>query len=319
MPARRADASAVAVVLSDYEGLAEPCPPASPITEAQLDAMLRAALDLAGAPPAGRGDRVLIKPNMVCCPGLSPQWGPGAVTDLRIVRSLLRWLAERDCGPITIAEGAGGWRPAPLDGWTTDWEGRFGGLSYAGIARESGATLLDLNFAETVEHHASGRTYALARAVRDCDRVVTLSPLKTNKGAGVSLAMKNLFGIAPGAVYGFPKFGLHALGPVPEMVADLFAFRPDAYGIIGGSWGVEGEGDREMRHNVLIAGADAVAVDAVGGAVMGFEINELEFLNIARRRGLGANNPGAICVRGNSIKQARRPFRRPSQWEVACR
>ena len=308
----------VAVVLSNHDALPEPCAPDATPSEAQLDAMLRAVLELAG-PPAGRGDRVLIKPNIVCCPGLSPAWGPGAVTDLRIVRSLVRWLMEAGCAGITIAEGAGGWRPAPLDGWTTDWGGEFGGLTYAGIAREFGAALLDLNTAPTVSYRAAGRSYALARAVRDCDRLVTLSPLKTNKGTGASLAMKNLFGIAPGSVYGFPKFGLHAVGPLAEIVADIWTFRPDAYGILGGSWAVEGEADTALRHNVLVAGPNCVAVDSVAAAVMGFEPGELEFLNAARRRGLGTTELRSILVRGNSIQQARRAFLRPAQWEVACK
>jgi uncharacterized protein (DUF362 family) len=301
---------AVAIVRSNAPS-AEPRP-------GEVEAMTLRALELAGPPEAGRGDRVIVKPNIVCCPGLSPQYGPGAVTDLRIVRTLVEWLVNRGCR-VTIAEGAGGWRPAPVDGWTTDWDGQFGGLSYAAIARETGAALLDLNFAETVAFRASGRVYAVPRAIRDCDRFISLSPLKTNKGAGVSLSMKNFFGIAPGSVYGFPKFGLHALGPLPELICDLYSLRPDAYALIGGPWAVEGDADLSVRHNVLIAGADCVAVDAVGAAVMGFRINELEYLRVAQARGLGATDPGAVEVRGTSILEARRLFRRPAQWEVECR
>jgi uncharacterized protein (DUF362 family) len=307
----------VAVVLSSYEGLPHRCAPDARIEERDLEAMLLTAIELAG-PPAPRGGWVIVKPNIVCCPGLSPQYGPAGVTDLRIVRSLIRYLAARRCTRITIAEGAGGWRPAPVDGWTTEWGGEFGGLTYTGIARELGAEILDLNFAETVEHRSAGRVFALPRAIRDCDALISLSPLKTNKGAGVSLAMKNLFGIAPGAVYGFPKFGLHALGPVPDLIADLFAFRPDTYGIVGGPWGVEGEADTPVHHNVLIAGSDSVAVDAVAASVMGFGPGELDFLRIAQRRTLGVTDLDSILVRGNPITQARRAFRRSAQWELAC-
>lgn len=294
-----------------------PAPEAIP-SAAEIEAMLLEVLALAGPLEAGRGDRVVVKPNIVCCPGLSPRYGPGAVTDLRIVRSLVRWLAARGCR-IVIAEGAGGWRPAPVDGWTTDWGGEFDGLSYAAIAREFDAELLDLNFAPAVEYRISGRVYTLARAIRDCDRLFSLSPLKTNKGAGISLAMKNLFGIAPGSVYGFPKLGLHALGPLPELIADIFSFRPDAWAIIGGPLGVEGDGDFTVRHNVLLAGGDAVAVDAIGAAVMGFQPPELGFLRVARARGLGTIDLDAIEVRGNTVAEARRTFRRSAQWEVACR
>jgi uncharacterized protein (DUF362 family) len=147
---------------------------------------------------------------------------------------------------------------------------------------------------------------------------VSLSPLKTNKGAGVSLAMKNLFGIAPGSLYGFPKLGLHTLGPVPELISDIFSFRPDTYGVVGGAWGVEGEADTPVHHNVLIAGANSPALDAVAAAVMGFDPAELDFLRIAECRGFGPTHPGSIRVLGNSVSEARRTFRRSAQWEASC-
>lgn len=303
----------VALVLSSLARLPEPLPPEAQPGGRQIEAMVRAALELAGAPACGRGDRVIVKPNIVCCPGLSPGYGPGGVTDLRIVRSLVEWLAGKGCR-VTIAEGAGGWGPAPLDGWTTCWDGAFAGLSYQSIARECGAGLLDLNFAPTVEYRRSGRVYALPRAVAECDALLSLSPLKTNKGAGVSLSMKNYFGIAPGSVYGCPKFGLHAMGPLAELIADLYSFRPDGYALLGGPLGVEGDGDAEVRHHVLIAGSSCVAADVVAAAVMGFEARELEFLRVARERGLGATDLGAIEVRGNRVEEARRPFRRPAGW-----
>lgn len=303
--------SLIAVVPSDAEALPQPRPLDAPVSGAQLEAMLRRALALAGTPVPGRDEWVVVKPNIVLSPGICAQYGPGAVTDLRVVRALLAWLREGFSGRITIAEGAGGWRRAATDGWNTDWNGDFDGLSYQALARHFDTELLDLNEAETVEHRSSGRTFRLARAVRDCQRLFSLSPLKTNKGAVVSLAMKNLFGVAPGAVYGFPKFGLHALGPVPELVGDIFAFRPDTCAILGGSWCVEGAGDQPLRHNVMVAGADAVAADAVASMVMGFDPLRLDFLQMAQARGLGCANPCAIQVCGARPDAVRRAFLPP--------
>jgi uncharacterized protein (DUF362 family) len=242
------------------------------------------------------------------------------VSDLRVIRELVRWLVEDGrAARITIAEGAGGWKPAALDGWSTDWNGEFDGLTYRGIAREFGIELLDLNFAESVNWIRSGRSYRLARAVRDCDCLISHSPLKTNVGTGVSLSIKNLFGIAPGSVYGFPKFGLHAVGPLDEVAVDLLEFRPDTYAILGGPWGIEAEADTPVEHSVLLCGSSAVAVDTVAAAVMGFDAEELDFLPLAARRGLGSCRLRRIRVEGDRIEEARRPFRRPAQWEVACR
>lgn len=270
----------VAVVTSLGEGL----PLDAELSAAQLAAMLRRALELL---PPPRRPWTILKPNIVTHPAPA-----GAVTDPLLVRELAAVIGGR----ITVAEGAGGWKPAPEDGWS----------DYAGFE------LLDLNYAETLQW----RRYTLPRAVRECDSLVTLSPLKTNKGTGVSLALKNQFGIAPGTVYGWPKFGLHALGPLEETIADFYEFRPPDYAVLGGAWGVEGEADCPVRHNVIVAGANAVAVDVVAARIMGFDPEELAFLRAARARGLW---PDTIEICGDRLDAAVRPFRRSAQWEATCR
>lgn len=273
--------------------------------------MVRRALELA-PPRFGPRDWIVIKPNIVCRYP-DPMAIPGMVTDLRIVRSLIAWLAERGHeGRITIAEGAGAWRSG---GWTTDWGGAFDGLSYADLALDCAARypavtfdLLDLNYAGTVPWRASGRRFRLARALAECDALITLSPLKTNIGAGVSLALKNSFGTAPGSVYGFPKFGLHALGPLEELIVDVFSFRPADYALLGGFHGIEGAPDASVRHDLLVAGRNAVAVDAVAATAMGFEPAALPYLRIAAERGLGPVDLGAIRLVGSAMAEARRVY-----------
>lgn len=337
-------------------GLADPQPVDRELTAAQLDAMVRKALEI-GSPRQGglpsliaAEDWVVIKPNIVACHGLTPEtrdggahrpYIPGTVTDLRIVRSLIAFLVEHRCGRrITIAEGSGQWLPverskSPVDGWTTDWGGAFGGLSYREITEEFSKRhpgvrfeLVDLNFDETLElpvpegalaKNNPGGLYHIPKTIQQCDKLISLSPLKTHRQTGVSLAMKNYFGIGPGARYGFPKTGLHKLGAVDEVIVDLFSYRPADYAILGGSWGVEGDGPyapgaESVHHNVIVAGANAVAVDAVGVALMGFDPAEIRHLRLAERKGFGGWDLPLIWTRGNDLEEARRPFRKPAGW-----
>jgi uncharacterized protein (DUF362 family) len=132
---------------------------------------------------------------------------------------------------------------------------------------------------------------------------------------GASLTMKNYFGIAPGAKYGFPKDGLHKLGHPNEVLVDLFSFHPADFAIAGGCWGLEGDGPhppgaRSVHHNVVIAGANAVTVDAIAAAVMGFDSADLPYLALAEKRGFGVSDPNVIWTRGNDIEEARRVFRK---------
>ncbi len=45
--------------------------------------------------------------------------------------------------------------------------------------------------------------------MREADLIVSVPKLKTHHWAGVTLSLKNLFGLVPGCRYGWPKNVLH--------------------------------------------------------------------------------------------------------------
>ena len=337
-------------------GLADPRPADADLTLAQISAMVAKALELGSPVSGGIGsilgpeDWVVIKPNIVACHGLGPEthdggahhpYLAGAVTDLRVVHTLLTYLAEHKYGArITIAEGSGEWLPverskAPVDGWTSNWGGAFAGLSYRKMVDEFTRRypeirfeIVDLNFDSVVELPVPGKplarnnpqgTYGIPKTIQQCDRLISVAPLKTHAMTGVSLSMKNYFGIGPGAKYGFPKDGLHKLGDAAEVLVDLFSFHPADFALVGGSWGIEGDGPhapgaRSVHHNVIIGGPNALSVDAVAAAVMGFKTAELPYLAMAEKRGFGVADPDVVWTRGNDIDEARKEFRKPAGW-----
>jgi uncharacterized protein (DUF362 family) len=153
--------------------------------------------------------------------------------------------------------------------------------------------------------------YDLNHSYRDCDVFVSIAKLKEHATAGITLSMKNCFGITPCTIYGdgagidepglVPKGGrgpIHAgnrqpsksslpekdpKSPreggyrVPRVVADLVAARPIHLAIIDGIDTInKGEGcwipgAKLISPGVLIAGTNAVTTDAVGAAIMGFD------------------------------------------------
>ena len=64
--------------------------------------------------------------------------------------------------------------------------------------------------------------FALPVSVLDADVVVSMPKLKTHHWAGMTCGMKNLFGVVPGAVYGWPKNVLHFHG-ISNAIVDLVA------------------------------------------------------------------------------------------------
>ena len=332
-------------------GLQDPRPPDADLTTAQLDAMVVKAIELGNQRGGGletvveADDWVVLKPDIGTCYGL-PAGGshhryiPGSVTDPRLVRSVISFLVRNKRGSrFTIAEGSAEWLPrqrakTPVDGWTTTWGDAYGGFSYQQMVSDFSTRyphlrfdLVDLNFDESSEEQVRGKaaaarnpsaSYRIPKTITRCDRLIGIAPMKTDIATTVSLSVKNYFGIAPGAVYGFPKDGLHKLGQQDELMADLFSIRPADYAIVGGCWGVDGDGPhapggKSVHHNLILAGHNAVAVDAVAAAAMGMEPKDLVFLRILEKKGLGTFDLDAIWMRGSDLSEAAHPFRKPNR------
>ena len=197
-------------------------------------------------------------------------------------------------------------------------------LNYADWDVKSLENLGKVEF-ENTRNLGSGKNYAhlpvpggghafssldLNQSYSDTDVMVSLAKLKNHITAGVTLTMKNMFGITPNSLYGgaagsedalegrqplhdprgFEKIKIPGLKSsvtsvdstwrVPRMVADICAARPIHLAIIDGVYSMEGgelpsrnpaQGASNPLHpGVLIAGLNPVCTDAVGTAVMGY-------------------------------------------------
>lgn len=81
--------------------------------------------------------------------------------------------------------------------------------------------------------------------------------------------------------------------------------------IIDGFVGMHREGPRHgtpIDLGVAVAGTDAVAVDAVASAVMGFDPLKIGYLAYAEAAGLGSANLSEIMIVGDSIAKVRKRF-----------
>ena len=81
----------------------------------------------------------------------------------------------------------------------------------------------------------------LPDTILGADLLVSLPKMKTHHWAGATLSMKNLFGIVPGAVYGWPKNVLHWAG-IDKAIADLHAAFPKQFCLVDGIEAMEGNG-----------------------------------------------------------------------------
>jgi uncharacterized protein (DUF362 family) len=108
--------------------------------------------------------------------------------------------------------------------------------------------------------------------------------LKTHHWAGVTLSLKNMFGVIPSAIYGWPKNPLHWAG-IDNSIVDINSTLPvRQFAIVDGIVGMEGNGpiQGEAKHcGMLLLGDDLVAVDATAARLMRIEPTQVSYLTKA--------------------------------------
>jgi uncharacterized protein (DUF362 family) len=247
-----------------------------------------------------RGKKVLLKPNLV---GPDPlgvtNTHPAVIAASR--ESLLRLGAAQ----VLIGEG-----PA-LD---RDTEAILESIGLRHYAGPLAGVFVDLNV-DDVERVLLKTTASrlkelyLPKTVLGADFVISMPKLKTHHWAGVTLSLKNMFGIVPGSCYGWPKNVLHWAG-IDSAILDInAAVRPD-FAIVDGIVGMEGNGPIQgepKNSGVLILGDDPVAVDATCCRVMGLLPEKVRYLTQAGIL-LGHIQPDKIQQLGESIASVRTPF-----------
>jgi uncharacterized protein (DUF362 family) len=149
----------------------------------------------------------------------------------------------------------------------------------------------------------------LPKTVLRADFVVSMPKLKTHHWAGVTLSLKNMFGIVPGNCYGWPKNALHWAGLTRSILDINGTVRPD-FSIVDGIIGMEGNGPIQGTPKpcgILVLGDDPVAVDATCTRIMGLAPERIDYLANAGLL-LGHLEEAKILQFGETIASVRTPF-----------
>ena len=117
--------------------------------------------------------------------------------------------------------------------------------------------------------------YPLHPRAVDADAIISVQKLKNHTFMGITLCLKNLFGLMPTQPLGHPRFYYHHLVRMPYMLADLGRIYNPTLNILDGMVGQAGEewgkGEHPRICNTLVAGDHVIATDAVGAHLMGHD------------------------------------------------
>ena len=223
-----------------------------------------------------KGKRILLKPNLV-------EFDPKGVinTNPAVIEAAIDSFRSLGAAQVIVAEGPGHRR---------DNEYLLSASGLYDVIKEHRVRYVDLN-SDDVRATPLRSSFTdlkqlyLPETLYNADLLVSMPKLKTHHWAGVTLSLKNMFGVVPGAVYGWPKNILHWQG-INNSILDINSSLPlPQFAIVDGIVGMEGNGPLQgqaKNSGVLIFGDDLVAVDATGARLMG-NLNQEKIQQVGER------------------------------------
>lgn len=208
------------------------------------------------------GRSVLLKPNLVdFLPGIDINTHP------LLVVAAAQCFLKLGAASVSVAEGPGHQR---------DTELVLAESGFRDLLDAQRIPFVDLNRDELVKTKLRANYTRLGhiwlpRTVLNTDFVVSMPKVKTHHWSGVTLSMKNLFGVVPGAKYGWPKNILHWRG-IESSIVDICATVPVHFVIADGISAMEGNGPLAGASRALgaiVLSDDPVAADATCARLMG--------------------------------------------------
>ena len=246
------------------------------------------------------GKNVVLKPNLVDYAS-----GSAINTDPILVAAAADCFHRLGAKQVVVAEGPGHQRDTQLVLMQS---------GYAQVLRDNGIRFIDLNRDELIHvnlraSYTRMKQLWLPKTVMQADFLVSMPKVKTHHWSGVTLSMKNMFGVVPGSRYGWPKNILHWNG-IQQSILDICATVPVHFVIADAIMAMEGNGPlngtpRPLR--CIVLADDPVAADATCARLMGLGPGRVVHIREAAKF-LGNSSPTLIDQVGEMLRSPDLPF-----------
>lgn len=224
------------------------------------------------------GRRIVLKPNLV-----EYHAARRINTNPLIVAAAIDCFKSLGAGEVIVADGPGHQRD-------TEMLLEVSGLGE--IVRSEKVRFVDLNTdnihcVKTASNFTTLGELWLPETILNADLVVSMPKMKTHHWAGVTLSLKNLFGVIPSVRYGWPKNVLHWHG-IDQSIADIATTVKPGFTIIDGIEGMEGNGPLHgdtVSSQVIVMSESLTAADATAARLMGINPELVKHLELMRNLG----------------------------------
>lgn len=156
------------------------------------------------------------------------------------------------------------------------------------------------------------RKVAVLKDVVDADVYISVPKMKTHGLTILSGSVKNNYGLLTGAQKSWYHYNSIKPEVFAEILIEMYKVRPPDLVIMDGIMAMEGYGPSspEVRWvNKVLASDNAVALDTVLAQIIGFQVDDVPYLQLAREQGLGETDLSAIEIIGDAatIEDYHRP------------
>jgi uncharacterized protein (DUF362 family)/formate hydrogenlyase subunit 6/NADH:ubiquinone oxidoreductase subunit I len=220
----------------------------------------------------GRGDTVLIKPNLV----VPRTANTGITTDLTILEEVASQVIGEGAKPI-IGESSS-------IGFDQDLTSFILGVRQ--LASRLGVRLVNFDKAPltkfTAPDNAIVRNIKLPQIIADADLIINIPKLKTHELTGITVGLKNVLGFLPGK----KKQWAHIIS-LDQAIVDLNKIVGCGLTIVDGLIAMEGNGPAlgaAVESKMVIAGRNPVCVDEVACRAMGVDPSKVGHMRLAMRQ-----------------------------------
>jgi uncharacterized protein (DUF362 family) len=219
-------------------------------------------------------DKVCIKPNL--CLMKSPN--TGVTTDIRLISAVVDFIKEEWIDDISIVESNAN---------INNIDVTYKALGFEQIASSKGVNLINLSREKTIEVKIDGyylKKIKVPRILHECDYLISMAKLKTHSFTTISCVLKNQFGCIPGNKVRYHKVISEVIADVNTVFKPNFCFM-DGLIALNGSGPIYGQ---PVPLNLILAGADPVAVDSASARAMGFNPMKIRHIMLSENAGIGS-------------------------------
>ena len=272
------------------------------------DAVLN-ALDLINAEDllGGEDMSILIKPNILM--GKEPE--RAVTTHPEVLRGVIRWLKKHGQNNITVGESSGTSDPGAT-------KRAFGESMIQQVCEEEGADWTPFEGTERKKYNVPNPLvlydFYSSPLLEEADLIINIPKIKTHWQCLLTCCIKNMFGTL---ILG-NKAKTHAKYPnhdaFSSALADIYSVSTPQLTVIDGFLCQEGKGPSQgdiVKMDLIMAGYDPVALDTAVCKLIGFDPEEVNYINKAEEKGLGTSNLDQIEILGEDIANVQRDFKRP--------